>query len=281
MQLKWLEDLQALAQTRSFTRAAELRHVTQPAFGRRIKALEAWVGAPLIQRKSGPVSLTLAGENFLEVAQQALSGLESSREELRHSSETQRRTVTIATGPALARTTLSDWLVRLSAVLRDSEIRILIRPLAEAAKMLEQHEVEFSMVYQHPVLAGRLDARRFNHLTLAADKLVPVSRTTLQARAAHVLGAKPVPYLAYANSLALGRLVDDYLSQNPTAPRLHRRLTCESTDAIIEYTLKGLGVAWLPWSMVQADCKAGRLVVLGDKRSESILTSGSTAPSGD
>ena len=40
MQLKWFEDFLALAQTRSFSRAAELRHVTHPAFGRRIKALE-------------------------------------------------------------------------------------------------------------------------------------------------------------------------------------------------------------------------------------------------
>ena len=41
MQLKWLEDFIVLAQERSFTRAAELRHVTHPAFGRRIRALEA------------------------------------------------------------------------------------------------------------------------------------------------------------------------------------------------------------------------------------------------
>lgn len=46
MQLKWLEDFIVLAQERSFTRAAELRHVTHPAFGRRIRALEEWAGTP-------------------------------------------------------------------------------------------------------------------------------------------------------------------------------------------------------------------------------------------
>ena len=54
MQLKWLEDFVALAQERSFTRAAELRHVTHPAFGRRIRALESWAGTPLIEREAGP-----------------------------------------------------------------------------------------------------------------------------------------------------------------------------------------------------------------------------------
>ncbi|WP_241119334.1 helix-turn-helix domain-containing protein, partial [Achromobacter xylosoxidans] len=37
--LKLLEDLIALAQSGSFVRAAEARHVTHPAFGRRIRAL--------------------------------------------------------------------------------------------------------------------------------------------------------------------------------------------------------------------------------------------------
>ena len=268
MQLKWLEDFQTLAETRSFTRAAELCHVTQPAFGRRIKALEAWVGAPLVQRTSGPVSLTQAGENFLEMALQSLAGLQSAREEVRQASGAQQRAVTLATGATLARTRLADWLVRLTPLLRQGEMRITTRPHTEVVQMLEQHEADFAMVCQHPVLTLRLDARRFTHLTLAPDRLVPVSRATVQARPAHAFADKPVPYLAYAHSMALGRLVEDHLSQNPAAPRLQRRLVCGSADALHDYVLKGVGIAWLPWSLIQADCRAGRLVVLGDKRDE-------------
>jgi LysR family transcriptional regulator, hypochlorite-specific transcription factor HypT len=35
MELNWLEDFLALAERRNFSRAAEARHVTQPAFSRR------------------------------------------------------------------------------------------------------------------------------------------------------------------------------------------------------------------------------------------------------
>ena len=66
MHIKWLEDFITLAQTRSFSRAAELRHVTHPAFGRRIRALEAWAGTPLVERGGSPVRPTPAGETFLE-----------------------------------------------------------------------------------------------------------------------------------------------------------------------------------------------------------------------
>ncbi|HWT20922.1 MAG TPA: LysR family transcriptional regulator, partial [Variovorax sp.] len=82
MQFKWMEDFIALAQTRSFTRAAELRHVTHPAFGRRIRALESWAGTALVERGSSPVALTPAGESFLDNATQMVRGVESSREEL-------------------------------------------------------------------------------------------------------------------------------------------------------------------------------------------------------
>ena len=40
--IRWLEDFLSLAQTRSFVRSAQDRHISQPAFGRRIKSLEAW-----------------------------------------------------------------------------------------------------------------------------------------------------------------------------------------------------------------------------------------------
>ena len=62
METKWLEDFVSLAETRSFSRSAQLRHVTQPAFSRRIQALEAWAGTDLVDRSSYPTRLTAAGE---------------------------------------------------------------------------------------------------------------------------------------------------------------------------------------------------------------------------
>jgi DNA-binding transcriptional LysR family regulator len=59
-----LEDFVSLAETRSFSRSARLGHVTQPAFSRRIQALEAWAGTDLVDRSSYPSRLTPAGETF-------------------------------------------------------------------------------------------------------------------------------------------------------------------------------------------------------------------------
>ena len=65
MELQWIDDFLALAQTRNFTRAAEARCTTQSAYSRRVQRLEEWLGAPLFYRESRPVTLTPAGEEFM------------------------------------------------------------------------------------------------------------------------------------------------------------------------------------------------------------------------
>lgn len=272
MQLKWLEDFIALAQEGSFTRAAELRHVTHPAFGRRIRSLETWAGTPLVERGGGPVRLTPAGQVLLDTAEQMASNLAQSHEEMQTIAGRQARTVTLATGRTLARTVVADLLVRLRPLLADGELRILTRTLAEAVGEMQRGEADFSLIYHHPTLVVPLDARQFSHLTLASDRLVPMARADATGapvfRFAYTPQGTAVPYIAYARTLALGRLVEDHLANHRTAPRLQRLVECDSPDAHYEYALKGLGVSWLPWSLVHADVKAGRLAAAGDKRME-------------
>ena len=83
MDTKWLEDFVSLAETRSFSRSAQLRHVTQSAFSRRIQSLEAWAGADLIDRSSYPTSLTPAGEVLHAKALDLLQSLQSAKTEMK------------------------------------------------------------------------------------------------------------------------------------------------------------------------------------------------------
>lgn len=79
MDTKWLEDFVSLAETRSFSRSAQLRHVTQSAFSRRIQSLEAWAGVELVDRSAYPTRLTPAGASFYVRAQEILLSLQNSR----------------------------------------------------------------------------------------------------------------------------------------------------------------------------------------------------------
>ena len=83
MQTAWLEDFVALAATRSFSRAAEQRHLTQPAFGRRIRSLEQWAGTALVQTSRAPVVLTAAGDRLVQYAVDAIQALAQTRDDLK------------------------------------------------------------------------------------------------------------------------------------------------------------------------------------------------------
>ena len=59
-----LDDFLELARELNFSRAAENRNMTQPAFSRRIKSLEEAIQTPLIARTTRQVALTAAGKAF-------------------------------------------------------------------------------------------------------------------------------------------------------------------------------------------------------------------------
>jgi DNA-binding transcriptional LysR family regulator len=204
-------------------------------------------------------------------ARDLLHGVEQARDALLGAAGQGKQSVTLATGRTLARTLVADWMPRLMPLLEkaDGELHVRTQSLAQTAQLFECGEADFMLTYHHPLLAVRLNARQYSHLTLAQDRLVPVTRCEAQGKAQYDFKrGTSVPYLAYADTLALGRLVTDHLVNHPQAPLLCRRLVCDSADAMFEYALRGAGVAWLPWSLVAVACNAGQMTIMGDTRLE-------------
>ena len=109
METKWLEDFVSLAETRSFSRSAQLRHVTQPAFSRRIQALEAWAGTDLVDRSSYPTRLTPAGETLYTQSLEMLQALQSTRAMLRGHTSAGKDVIEFAVPHTLAFTFFPAW----------------------------------------------------------------------------------------------------------------------------------------------------------------------------
>src|SRR5437763_11021394 len=101
MNLVWLEDFVTLASTGSFSRAAQERHMTQPAFSRRVRALEEWLGVVLFDRSTQPAMLTEAGEWFRAIAQDLLTRVAGIPDEARAVADASSATLRIASTHAL------------------------------------------------------------------------------------------------------------------------------------------------------------------------------------
>lgn len=267
MQLKWLEDLLALQEAGSIMRAAQRRHVTHPAFGRRLRALEAWAGAPLIVRDAPTLQFTPAGEAMLDAAREAFTALSQVRQSVPKAGE--EESVHIVTGRTLARTLLATWYSRMQPIFGHRKLRVSTMVVLDAMDVLETGNAQFLLIYYHAMLTTRLDPRRFTHLRIADEALIPVSCVTQDGRPMHPLSRRnATPWLSFAGSLAMGRLVHDHMGSHPQPPLLRPAIEIDSADAAHEFVLRGFGVAWLPRSMVAADCRQGRMVEVGDKSHE-------------
>jgi LysR family transcriptional regulator, hypochlorite-specific transcription factor HypT len=274
MQLKWLEDLIALAQTRSFSRAAQLRHVTHPAFGRRIKSLEQWAGAPLVDHASTPVALTPAGEKLLEAAHDTVALLTDLRRRLAQDGDA-AQSISVATGRTLARTLCADWIARVqrgAGAKQPIQWKVITRELGLTIAMLEEGAAHYLLCYYHPALSIALSPQRYMHIKVGDEKLVLVGKANAsgapQSPLAGRRAVQPLPLISYAPSLALGKLVQDHLKHSVLAVQLTPRIECDSADAAQEYVLKGMGVAWLPWSLAAPQVKRKLLAPLAGKVEE-------------
>ena len=78
MELRHLRYFLAVADTRSFTRAAERLHVTQPTLSHQIKQLESMVGTMLFDRSTKEVELTDAGRLFKPYCERILKEIDAS-----------------------------------------------------------------------------------------------------------------------------------------------------------------------------------------------------------
>ena len=60
MDLRWLDDVLILLEEKNMTRAAARRNITQPAFSRRIRGFENWLGIAILQRGTNKIEISPA-----------------------------------------------------------------------------------------------------------------------------------------------------------------------------------------------------------------------------
>lgn len=266
METKWLEDFVSLAETRSFSRSAQLRHVTQPAFSRRIQALEAWAGTDLVDRSAYPTRLTPAGQTLYAQALEMLQALQSTRAMLRGQSAAAQDVIEFATPHTLAFTFFPAWVAGLRERFGPFKSRLIALNVHDAVMRLVEGGCDLLIAYHHDSQPLPLDAGRYEMVSLGQESLAPYCRPDAEGRPLFALPARagqPLPYLGYAPGAYLGRVTELILKQSPTPIHLDRIYETDMAEGLKVMALEGLGVAFLPESAVRAEVRAGRLVPAG------------------
>lgn len=262
METKWLEDFISLAETRSFSRSADLRHVTQPAFSRRIQSLEAWLGTDLIDRTSYPTRLTAAGEVFYEQALEMLGQINNARALIRGKRPTAQTTVDLAMPHTLSLTYMPKWMTQLDQGFGPINTRLIALNVHDAVMTIVEGGCDLLLCYHHPQQPVQLDASRYDMLVVGQESLRAYARCDRQGVSDLRLPGtpeQPVPFLSYTSNAYLGRMVDLILSESKRPLHLAKRYETDMAEGLKMMALEGHGVAFLPDSAVQRELKTRQL----------------------
>ncbi|WP_302409986.1 LysR family transcriptional regulator [Comamonas kerstersii] len=274
LDLEWLEDFIALAETGNFSRAAEVRAIAQPAFSRHIRGLEEWVGVALFDRSAHPAALTAAGQRFLPLLEEVLADLEAARIKARAAHDQEESTLRFAATHVLSLTFFPRWLAGIESRLHVGALQTMSDSSRSCEFLMFQRKVQFVICHGHESSPGRLDELEYPMLKLGSDLLVPVCvphPDGTMGKVLHAVGnSPPIPLLAYSEESALGRIMKSLLhpkamknGRNTSETDLQEVFTAHHAVLLKTMTLEGRGIAWLPNSLIKEELESGLLVRAG------------------
>jgi DNA-binding transcriptional LysR family regulator len=263
MELKWLDDYIALIEAGSFSAAAARRHVSQPAFSRRIQMLEDWLGVTLIDRTRKPLQLTPVARDNQLAFRSLVARIYEFRAVLK-SESLDSAGLTITAQHTLAASYVPTLLARLRQLEPDQNFRIRSENRADSVAMLMRGEAEILITYDTPQSPCNVPEQLARRLVLGQDDLMLVANPALHRQLSRVAEGDRVPMLCFPPDSFFGQAV-----RVEAMPELMRRqqvvVRCVSEFAmgLRELALVGQGAAWLPASLIRGDLERRALLPLG------------------
>lgn len=277
MELKWLEDLVAVVEKGHFARAADARNITQSAFSRRIKSLEIWAGTELLDRTQHPVSLTPAGRDFLPYARDIIRLSYSAKNVTSGIGARVENSITIACLHTLALKFIPTLICDLRTSLGGLEASVVAetRTVEEYLEGLANGTSDLFVCYRHDAFPFNIDSASFPRVDIGQDRVLPYATVdVLEGADFNSEKGPPIPYLEYMGTSFLSRVVATILRQVPFRGRLHSVYRATLAESLCNAAISGLGLTWLPESIVHSNPRAKNLVCLADDLSVVLQISG-------
>jgi DNA-binding transcriptional LysR family regulator len=245
MEIRQLRYLVALAQERSFTRAAAREHVAQPALSQQIRRLEEEVGLALAQRTTRTVTITDAGALLVARARRILAELDAAHAEL----ESLRG---ILTGHVLvgAMHTMGPVDISLSLAIfhkRHPDVELTVREQSseELAEMLRVDELDLAFLS----VTERIESHGLVLRQLVEEELVvvlPPAHRLARREQIRMSELADEEFISYREGARLRELLVGAGRQAGFEPKV--MLESNESRRICRLVARGMGVAILPRS---------------------------------
>ncbi|WP_369222615.1 LysR family transcriptional regulator [Streptomyces sp. R39] len=173
----------------SFTAAADVLHISQPAVSQHVAKLEQELGCRLLERSSRRVRPTLAGEVFLRHVESLLAGLDDARRELAALTRSDCGQLRLTAFPSAVATFVPSAMGAFRAAFPKVRTALTEADPPIALARLLAGDTDLAVVYDYPLVGAPVDPR-FDQSLIVADSMAVAVRAD-SAFAAHVWSARP------------------------------------------------------------------------------------------
>lgn len=260
MDIKELEAFVYVVENSSFSRAAELLHLTQPTISSHISALERKLGIKLIVRTTKETFPSDAGKLLYGYAKEILRMRESATEALRSFSREMRGTISIAVSTGPSRYHLPHLLRLFRDKYPDITFSIQMEDSPRVAEMVALRSVEMGFC------GARAELPKCVYREFARDRMVLITPNTPEfARYADgefpALRITQEPFISREKTSGVYHIASEFLSElGIDAAALRTAVELHSGDEVRRAVSEGLGVSVVDESAAFDDCRSGRLL---------------------
>lgn len=256
LEIRWIEDLIAIEQTGSLSRAASLRCVSQSAFSRRVQQLEQQLGFLILERHAKDLKFTEAGLVLLNSAKTMAKQLNDTIALLNNMQKENNLSIRFAVAHSLTSQFFSHFLQFFPSNISHFKIQMQATNVFEGMQRLKQGQCDFMLCYADHSLLQTVSQGIFQSIQLGTTDIVPVCLSDAQGKSQFDIHA-PFPLISYSPNAYLQQLVAKILDQH----QLQAQLQYETDNAnnIKDLVMQGRGIAWLPRLTIETELQQGIL----------------------
>src|SRR5437867_3344783 len=256
MDFDQLETFIEVARLSSFSRAAEKRFRTQPAISSQIRSLEEEVGAKLLDRSGGKVSVTASGKLFLKFAEETLDARKAVVTAIAETERVPRGEIVVGANEGTCLHILPEVFAEFKK--QYPSVGVSIRR-SESNKILESvidNSIDFGVV------SLRVSDNRMTVVPIHKDELVLIvtrSHPLAKNQAVPVSDVARFPLLVPK----IGRTrdaVDNMFHERRLRPQISMEL--DSSELLKRFAVAEVGLGFIASSNVAEDVRSGAPVAL-------------------
>ena len=240
LEVKWLYDVIALEESRSFTLAAKSRNISQSSFSRRIQALEASLGFSIFDRSANPLQLTNRGKIFVGYARNMLDDMDFQISRIKGLNNTTQK-IRIDAAPSLSVLLLPEIIAGYTDR-KNKTFHVESINVNDAVFNLKEGKSDFILSFYNEEL---MNYPFINH---------------------KIFDSALLPLMKYANDSYMGRQVNQVIDRKPEIT-FSLTFVSSMSELLKRMILNGDGVGWLPQYSIKRELEEGCLTIMDESLS--------------